>query len=63
MAPPAGPLPRPAPPVVPQRAPLPQPVSTGGGRSWYQEPAVLGTILVLVVVVVLFVVLILLAAG
>ena len=62
MAPPAGPLPRPAPPVVPQRAPMPQPARSGG-RSWYQEPAVLGTILVLVVVVVLFVVLILLASG
>ena len=61
MAPPAGPLPRPA-PVAPQRAPMPQPAASRG-RSWYQEPAVLGTILVLVVVVVLFVVLIVLASG
>jgi hypothetical protein len=54
MVPPAGPLPQP----VPQRAPVP-----AQGRSWYQEPAVLGTILVLVVIVVLFVVLIALALS
>jgi hypothetical protein len=41
---------------------MPQP-APARGRSWYQEPAVLGTILVLVVVVVLFVVLIVLASG
>jgi len=47
MAPPAGPLPQPMPP----------------GRSWYQEPAVLGTIGVLVLIVVLIVVLIALASS
>lgn len=53
MVPPAGPLPLPPRPVP---APPPQ-----AGRSWYQEPAVLGTIVVLAIIVVLFVVLILLA--
>jgi len=56
MAPPAGPIPRPAPP-------MPQPAPARSRNAWYQEPAVLGTILVLVLVVVLFVVLIMLAAG
>jgi hypothetical protein len=48
--------------MVPPAGPLPQPVPAQG-RSWYQEPAVLGTILVLVVIVVLFVVLIALALS
>ena len=52
MAPPAGPLPQPM-------APRPLPA----GRSWYQEPAVLGTIGVLVLIVVLIVVLIALASS
>jgi actin-like ATPase involved in cell morphogenesis len=56
MVPPAGPLPA----SVPQRAPMPAPQS---GRRWYQEPAVVGTIVVLVLVVVLFVVLLILAAS
>src|SRR6266545_3888404 len=67
MAPPAGPLPRPN-PVMPARPPMPQPApmpqrAPVRGRSWYQEPAVIGTIVVLVLVVVLFVVLIVLASG
>src|SRR6266508_2599939 len=61
MAPPAGPLPRPN-PVMPARPPMPQRAPVRG-RSWYQEPAVIGTIVVLVLVVVLFVVLIVLASG
>jgi len=40
-----------------------QPAPARSRNAWYQEPAVLGTILVLVLVVVLFVVLIMLAAG
>jgi hypothetical protein len=53
MVPPAGPLPQPVPqhPVVP------------AGRRWYQEPAVIGTLVVLVVIVVLIVVLIALAVS
>jgi hypothetical protein len=69
MMPPAGPLPRPAPvPVaspapapVPQRAPVPAPARTR--NAWYQEPAVVGTILVLLLVVVLFVVLLVVATS
>ncbi len=56
MVPPAGPLPRPVP--QPHRPLVPAP-----GRSWYQEPAVVGTILVLGVIAVLFVVLIALALA
>jgi molecular chaperone DnaK len=58
MVPPAGPLPQPVPAPLPQRPMPPAP-----GRSWYQEPAVIGTIIVLVIIVVLFVVLIALASG
>jgi hypothetical protein len=57
MVPPAGPLPAP----VPQRPPVPVPAAQG--RNWYQEPAVLGTIIVLAIIVVLFVVLIALAMS
>jgi hypothetical protein len=56
MVPPAGPLPQP----VPQRPVVPAP---SAGRSWYQEPAVIGTLVVLVVIVVLIAVLIALASG
>ncbi len=59
MVPPAGPLPTP----VPQRPPMPVAQRAQNGRRWYQEPAVVGTIVVLVLVVVLFVVLLVLAAG
>jgi hypothetical protein len=54
MVPPAGPLPVP----IPARPPALVP-----GRSWYQEPAVIGTILVLAVIVVLVVVLLGLLAS
>jgi hypothetical protein len=61
MVPPAGPVSRPGlPQPMPQRPPIPRPAA---GRAWYQEPAMLGTILVLALVVVVFAILIALASG